>query len=122
MKLTTVERRLKRFLNRVEKRLSDLKKNEDVCYKALYHIVNISEALTKGDENIIASLSSWVEDNKEKFHFCTTEDDFHKMISKIKKSTDQIMNAETSAGQDDRTDLNEHLHSLIELIPDKKEI
>ena len=130
MDTITVEQRLRRFLKKVEKRLNDPKKNEAVCCMLLYHIAHISEALTEGDENIAAVISSWMEDNNEKFRFCATEDDFHKMINQIKRETDQVMDqamgTKTFTERGNKIDFNkhehEHFHDLLELIPDKKGI
>ncbi|MCX6794852.1 MAG: hypothetical protein NTY31_02620 [Candidatus Falkowbacteria bacterium] len=88
----------------------------------LYHIVHISEGLAEGDENLATIISSWMKDHEEEFRFCTTEDDFHKMTNQVKKNADRVIDPEIQTGEGSGTNLNEHLLSIADLIPNKKGI
>lgn len=122
MEKTTVEQKLKRFLQKAKRYLEGSEKNESNYYMILYHIVHISEGLSEGDENLAAIISDWMENNGKKFRDCATEDDFYKLTGRVKKNTNRVLDPDIPTGKGSGAKLNEHLFFIANLIPDKKEI
>lgn len=122
MKTTSVEQKLKKFFQKAKKYLEEPEKSENNCYMILYHIVHISEGLAEGDDNLATIISDWMKDNGDKFRDCATEDDFYKLTGQVKKNTDRVIDPDIPTGKGSGTNLNEYLHFISDLIPDKKGI
>lgn len=117
MEKTTTEQELKKFLKNALDYLENPRKIEDDCYTTLYHITIIAEALKEGDENLATIIVSWLADNKEKFRFCATEDDFYRTTGKIEMNTGRILDAETPSGSGTGINLNKFIRHLNETYP-----
>ncbi len=117
MEKTTVEQELRKFLKHAEDYLENPRKTEDDCYMTLYHIKVITEALKDGDENLASIISSWMAENKEKFHFCATEDDFYRTTGQIEMNAEQILDAETPSNPGNGLDLYKFVRYLNETYP-----
>ncbi len=117
MEKTTTEQELRKFLQHALDYLENSQKTEDDCYMTLYHIKVIAEALKEGDENLATIISSWMADNKEKFHFCATEDDFYRTIGQIEMNTGRILDTETPSGSGTGIRLDKFIHYLNETYP-----
>lgn len=117
MEKTTVDQELKKFLKHAQDYLDNPNKTEDDCYMTLYHIKVISEALKEGDENLATMISSWMANNKEKFHFCATEDDFYRVTGQIEMNADRILDAETPSGSGTGIRLDKFIHYFNETYP-----
>lgn len=87
--LANIEK-LTKFLAKASKYLDSPKKNEDTCYVFFCAITAISETLEETDEEMALTISDWFEENREKFRFCATEDDFSKISDRIKQNTGWI--------------------------------
>jgi hypothetical protein len=117
MKKTTVEMKLKTYLEKTLNCLNQPGQSQNVGYMKLYHLVHISKALAEGDDNIARILSSWMQDNKEKFrNFCPTENDFYKNTREIENNIHRVLDPEICTGTGSGTKLNEHLHFLMQQI------
>lgn len=71
----------------IDKPDTNPEKDSDAGYSILYNIRLISEALTKKHKTEALTLELWMEINKEKFHFCATDDDFDKITRQIRDNT-----------------------------------
>jgi hypothetical protein len=96
---TSVEEKLRRFLDKAKELPSDAEKNGDACYETLYHIRLMCKALGADDKNIANTLYNWLAENKEKFRFCATDDDFDRVTADIELFLNRIID-EDATGED----------------------
>jgi hypothetical protein len=108
----SIEERLRRFLDKAKELPSDTEKNSDACYEALYHILIICRALEAKDRNIAETLSDWLAENKNKFRFCATDDDFEKIVAGIETRLYQIIEEGFTITKGNGLDVERYLSDL----------
>lgn len=116
----SIEDELKKFFANAEELLSQPEKNEDECYVILYHIKLISGSLKENDYNVASLLSTWMVENKEKFRFCATDDDFYKLTREIEENIGEVMDAEKPIQREINFNLGRYLQVLNKPDPFKK--
>jgi hypothetical protein len=115
-KKISVEERLRRFLDKAKELPSAAEKsgynNSEACYEALYHIRLICRALEAKDRDIARILSNWLTENKEKFRFCATDDDFEIIIANAETRLYQLIEEGFEIEKGNGLDLERYLSDL----------
>lgn len=110
-----VEKKLREFLERTKELPEAAAQNNydgDACYEALYHMRIMSRALEAEDINLAVILINWMTENKEKFRFCATDDDFEAVTLGIETRLCQITEEGFTVEKSNGLDLERYLSDL----------